>query len=113
MSACKYANGTWPRIKLGRPSSTRCQVRAKRRTEQRQGFAGRFYANGTWPRLNLAEALPSLQAIEYKGVLELGNLAPLKGGRGNLPSTGFPLPFSRESSAEKEPFFSGTKWGRA
>jgi hypothetical protein len=109
MSAPKYANGTWPRIKLGRPSSTRCQVCTKRRIQQWQGFGARFYANGTWPRLNLAEALPSLQAIEYKGILELGNLAPLKGGRGNLPSTGFPLPFSRKSGTGNEPFFSGTK----
>ncbi|MEF8701532.1 MAG: hypothetical protein V5B33_19930 [Candidatus Accumulibacter sp. UW20] len=112
MSARKYANGTWPRFKLGRPSSTRCQVRAKRRIEQRQGFAARFYAIGTWPKRNLAKALPSLQAIDYKHVLELGNLAPLKGDRdsGQVPEISSP---SRVSGEGKNPSFSGTKRGKS
>ena len=110
MSARQYAIGTWPRIKLGRPSSTCCQVRAKRRTEERQGFAARFYAIGTWPNLNLAKALPSLQLIEYKDVLELGNLAPLKGDRdsGQVPEISSP---SWESGTEKKPPLSGAKRG--
>jgi hypothetical protein len=42
MSARQYANGTWPRIKLGRPSSTRCQVCAKRRMSNGKGLGPVF-----------------------------------------------------------------------
>lgn len=112
MSARQYAIGTWPRIKLGRPSSTPAKFAPRRRVQQWQGFAARFYANGTWPTLNLAKALPSLQPIEYKDVLELGNLAPLKGGRasGQVPESS--SPFAGVGEGERTSF-SGTKRGRS
>lgn len=91
---------------------TLCTVRAKRRIQQRQGFAACFYDIGTVQELNCAEALHSLQVIDSKEENELCNCAPLKGGRdsGTVPEISSP---SRESRAEKEPSFSGTKRGRS
>lgn len=64
------------------------------------------------PRKDRAEALHNLQAIDYKREKDCADRAPLKGGRdsGTVPEISSP---SRESRAEKEPSFSGTKRGRS
>ena len=112
MSTQNNDNGTWPRFELGRPSWTAAKFARQERVLQQQGLQGSFYDIGTWPKWNLAKAPPSLQAIVYKGVLELGNLAPLKGDSetGQVPVFASLPGIAR---ARKKRPFSGTKGIRA
>jgi hypothetical protein len=112
MSTLRNDNGTWPRFELGRPSLTAAKFARQGGIEQRQEIQASFYDIETWPKSNLAKALPSLQAIEYKAVLELGNLAPLKGDSetGQVPVF---ASLTGVAMVGRKRFFSGTKRGEA
>jgi hypothetical protein len=112
MSTQKNDVGTWPGFELGRPSWTAAKFARQERIQKRQGIQASFYDIGTWPKWNLAKAPPSLQVLVYKGVLELGNLAPLKGDSetGQVPVFASLPGIARVRT--KQPF-SGTKGVRA
>lgn len=112
MSSLRNDIGSWPGFELGRPSLSTAKFARQGGIQKRQEIQASFYDIGTWPKSNLAKALPSFQTIEYKAVLELGNLAPLKGDSetGQVPVF---ASLTGVAMAGRKRFCSGTKRGEA